>query len=274
MSTRRAKEEMAGSNGVVQNGHINEPKELEKISVPSKIHVEPLDDAMNLDQPQPLPDSDSTQDAAISDEKNEANDQEPIQGDAEPNGATINDNDDDLFGAGSTPLPIPPPPTDLDMGNADGGAAVSAGIEPDQAQEGPAINGTTEDFDDLFEESAGVGDEVSALNAQEQQDTDVNSLLPGLEFYANENNATPNGLDAMGEANGTGLASLDLPDPMGADDGTFTLNGVGDGTTGMMEDSTFDDWLSGLGGGTNAQVGEGLTNGEDAQFDANFFNLD
>lgn len=283
MSTEHTKQESSGQHS---DGHVDAPitngvKEESATAVETQdttmgTVTTPIGVSPNLDQSQQsLPNIDATEDIAKPEDKNEIFTQEQIQ-DANTSGAQ-SFNDEDLFGFDPSPLPTPQP-TDFDMDDADGGVALpitEAASVPNQAQGTTVPNVTTENIDDLFGENpADTSTEGAGLDASEQQDTDVNSLLPGLEFYANENNATPGGLPGAGDVHGSGMGALELPDMSGTGDGNdFMMDAVGDGQTTMMGDSTFDDWLSGLGGG-NGQNGDGQANGEDAQFDANFFNLD
>lgn len=266
-------------NETIQDGHLETETKEESAMVNGMAEAaldtnqQPSDDAMNLDPPQHSTDSNMTTDALKLAHKDATGMQEQTQ-DGEASGAPLF-NDEDLFGFEPSPLPDPQP-VDLNMEDVDGGVPIpstEAITSASQAPETMAVNGTTDDLDDLFGEN-GQGTEGGDMNTTEQQDTEVNALLPGLEFYANENNATPGGLDALGDISATGMGSLEIPELNGLDDGSgFMANDIGDGQTAMMEDSTFDDWLSGLGGGTT-QNGDGQANGEDAQFDANFFNLD
>jgi len=275
MSTKRSKQE---TGGPLQNGHL-EPETKEESAMVNGMaetaldtNQKPSDDTMNLDPSQQVTDSNMTTDSLNLDHKDEADMQEQTQ-DGGASGAPFND--EDLFGFDPSPRPDPQP-VDFDMEDADGGVPVPPTEVVGSVNQAPgttAVNGNTDDLDDLFGDN-GMGTEGGDLNTTEQQDTEVSALLPGLEFYANENNATPGGLDALGDISGTGMGSLEIPELNGVDDASgFMMDGVGDGQTATMGDSTFDDWLSVLGGGTT-QNADGQANGEDAQFDANFFTLD
>jgi len=275
-ATKHTKQEPAGP---VQNEHA-EPAASEKEPVKAKeapdtvtsADLKPQDDALNLDQPEPLPDSNMAVDGAKPGGGNEMKTQEQTQDDQESGAQTIND--EDLFGFDPSPLPTPQL-TDLVMENMDSGVPLTTteSLNPANESQGAAVmNGSADDLDDLFGDD-GTGTEAVDPNTSEQQDTDVNSLLPGLEFYANENNATPGGADGIGDLDKTGMGPLDLDELTGGAT-AFMMDNIGEGQTAMMGDSTFDDWLTGLDGGNGGQNGEGQANGEDAQFDANFFNLD
>jgi len=277
MNTKRSKQETTelNHNGRIKSPTSEESKEVVIGTAETAIDpdMNPANHATNLDQAQQPPDSNTTVDVAKPYVKDETDVQEQVQ-DGEGSGAP-SFNDEDLFGFDPSPLPTPQP-ADLDMEDANGGVPLTTELagSAGQVPETEMVKKATDDLDDLFGGDGMDTDDVD-LNTTEQQDTEVSSLLPGLEFYANENNATPGRLDVLGDMSGAGMGALELPELNGEDDGSgFMMNDIGDGQTATMGDSTFDDWLSGLGGGGTTQNGEGLANGEDAQFDANFFNLD
>lgn len=99
---------------------------------------------------------------------------------------------------------------------------------------------------------------------------DVSSLLPGLEFYANEDNTGDN--DGMGDfVNLSNSATNDFL--LNSANGTQSLSG--EGIDDLMGTNFEDDFFANLGTESNNGLnglGTGVT--EDASFDESFFNLD
>lgn len=186
--------------------------------------------------------------------------------------------DDDLFGAEPSPLPI-----DLSMDDAtnveqtpklqDTGAGSSVDVVNNQAA--PSAGGNEDDLDALFNQNDTTGpDDLNLDTNANQQDAGMDSLLPGLEFYANENNATPGGgLEGLGDLTSGMEGDLPLPDLNGGNDASaFDFGADLDGQN-LLQDTNFDDWLASV-GGENGQGTDGQASVGDAQFDASFFNLD
>jgi len=140
--------------------------------------------------------------------------------------------------------------------------------------------GTVEDdeLDSLFLQNDGpdAGGMNLNISADSQQEPDVNSLLPGLEFYANENSVTPGAFEAIPDLSVPSFdRTLQLDTTTNNNDPlAYTLGAEINGQEPML-DSNFDDWLAGLGGDAAQQV-DGLPNNntEGTQFDDNFFTLD
>lgn len=184
--------------------------------------------------------------------------------------------EDDLFGAEPSPLPI-----DLSMDDVmnieqnqkpqENGAASSSNAINNPTV--PTAGGNDDDLDALFNQNDTTGPDNLNLDTNvNQQDAGMDSLLPGLEFYANENNATPGGgLDGFGDLTAGMDGEVPLPDLNGGNDTSgFDFGGDLDG---QMQGTNFDDWLASV-ANENAQGADGQNNVGDAQFDANFFNLD
>jgi hypothetical protein len=129
-----------------------------------------------------------------------------------------------------------------------------------------------DDLDSLFRQddsksTNGVNIDMTA----DQQDTDVNSLLPGLEFYANENNATPGAFDGLGDMGGSAFTNAEAALEISNDgDPSAFMNGID--AQDSMFGSGFDleNWLENTGG----QPVSGQENAGQTQFDENFFSLD
>jgi hypothetical protein len=140
--------------------------------------------------------------------------------------------------------------------------------------------GTVEDdeLDSLFLQNDGpdAGDLNLDIATETQHEHDVNSLLPGLEFYANENSVTPGAFEAIPDLTVPSFDSglqLDTTTSNNNDPLAYTLGADINGQEPML-DSNFDDWLAGLGGDA-AQQADGIPNNtEGTQFDDNFFTLD
>ena len=135
-----------------------------------------------------------------------------------------------------------------------------------------------DELDSLFLQNDGLdaGDLNLDISAESQQEPNVNSLLPGLEFYANENSVTPGAIEGIPDLSvpnfdsglQLGTTTSSNNDPLG-----YTLGADFNGQEPMI-DSNFDDWLAGLGGDATQQVDGMPHNTEGTQFDDNFFTLD
>lgn len=167
------------------------------------------------------------------------------------------------------PVTGPMPPVDAGH-DLTAEPAISAATQPESG----GMIMEDDDLDALFmQEDATATDGLYHDAPIEQQDADVDSLLPGLEFYANENNATPGPINGVGDLTTVGLdARLQLPGSNAGNDGSnFMLDEGIDGQNGTF-DSNFDDWFASVGDGE--QGAEGHANHDEPQFDDNFFNLD